>query len=514
MSFICNNLAPIFVALNLAAIAWMFGGAKAAPLEVTVPWMFLFMMQMILCFPQKHPGESTYAARTRVWKQLRKDPLVWVSTGLILLLAIPFVNNGFCPSCDRELYAMGLDPNPPISFLPYCVNRMHHLNVFYWFLTALSAMIAVKHALNRSGKRLMLALIVANGFVLAILGFVQIAAEAPGPLWQPFASGKLVDYFSTFGYPNMAGDYFTTLFGISLALWRWDYEAVSEELRADRNKAAKNKYRWFWKRNLFLIPAVVFFFAAVNTLSRASMILASVLAVIYFVHTFMSFTKKMHRADKVKKGGIALGIMALLVFFASVSIPENMQREVDTLNTDAILTRVTGKGQYHARVATEIWKDNLLFGCGGWGYKHFCIPKMTPEEIKQIQMVGGINVHNDYLQFLAEHGLVGFGSMVAIVVILLIPVGSTLKRLANDARFLKGKDLPPKPVNIFVCPAPVFFILLAAVSTLVHSFGDCAMRSAAVLTLFFVSLAALPGFLPELPAKGADKEHHSHHHHH
>jgi O-antigen ligase len=191
----------------------------------------------------------------------------------------------------------------------------------------------------------------------------------------------------------------------------------------------------------------------------------------------------------------------VVLFFSSVFMPENIRREVDTLDTAAVLDRVTGKGQYHVRVATEIWKEYPLFGCGGWGYRHFCIPKMTEAEYKHIQSVGGINVHNDFLQFLAEHGTVGFGAILAMFVMLCWPVAVAWSALAKAVRFAKPRDLPPKPVQLFVMPAPVFFIAAAIVATLIHGFGDCPLRSPAVLSLFFAALAAMPGYIPKLNLK-------------
>ncbi|MCR5752255.1 MAG: O-antigen ligase family protein [Kiritimatiellae bacterium] len=510
MRFVYDNLAVMYLAIVASLLAWMFGGTHSEPLVKVLPWLFLCTAEVVFIFPQKRQDESTYDARERVWFALKKDPLFWVSAALIGLLAIPFANSGLCVSCDRELIALGHSPEPPVKFLPFCVNRMNHLNVFLWFATALPCMLAVKHCLRRSGKRMLLEMIVWNGFALAILGFVQAVAGAEGPLWQPFANVKhATTFFSTFGYPNMAGDYFTTLFGIAVALWRRSNDEVSVELRKGHDSTSLNPYRTFWRRHYRLIPAVVFFFAALNTLSRAAMMLVSLLTVVYFAHTFISFTHRMSRANRLKKGTLALALTGLVVFVASLSIPEDMQREVDTLNTTEVLERVTGKGQYHVRVATEIWKDHILFGCGGWGYKHFCIPKMTPEELKSIQMVGGMNVHNDYLQFLAEHGLVGFGLMVMVVLLLLSPVAAAWKKLVRAARFAKASDLPPKPVQLFAMPAPAFFILLTAVATFVHGFGDCPLRSPAVLTLFLMSLAAVPGFLPKTAKQEDEEDHHA-----
>ncbi len=498
MRFVYNNLAVIHIAVVTSATAWIFGGTQSAPLMPVLPWLLLFTLEILFAFPQKDEGESTYEARERVWRALKKDPLAWVSLALVLLLAVPFANNGLCVSCDRELVALGHSPEPPVRFLPFCVNRLQHLNVFLWFATALSCALVVRHSLRRTGKRLLLEMIVWNGFALAVLGFVQSVAGAPGPLWQPFtnvSSGGT--FFSTFGYPNMAGDFFTTLFGISVALWRRSDDEAHELSRTGRAGAKKSRYRMFCRRHYHLISAVVFFFAALNTLSRAAIILVVLLTAAYFAHAFLSFARRMSRAARVRKGTIALAVTGFVVFFAVQSIPDDMQAEVNTLNADEVLTRVTGKGQYHARVATEIWKDNFLFGCGGWGYKHFCIPKMTPQERKRIQAVGGINVHNDYLQFLAEHGFVGFGLMVASVLLLLAPVFAAWKRLYRDIRFAKASDLPARPVALFVLPAPAFCILMTTLATFIHGFGDCPLRSAAVLVLFYVSIASLPGFLPK-----------------
>lgn len=115
-----------------------------------------------------------------------------------------------------------------------------------------------------------------------------------------------------------------------------------------------------------------------------------------------------------------------------------------------------------------------------------------------MQVVGGINVHNDYLQFLAEHGIVGFGLFAAIVVLLLWPFGVVWRAMVESVRFIPTKDQPPQPVQVFVIPPPAFFIFLTAIATFIHGLGDCPLRSPAVLTLFLVSLAAIDGYLPRL----------------
>ena len=520
MSFLYNNIAAITVAAAASVVAWIFGGARGDLLMPVVPWLFVFLVEVLLCYPQRHTGESLYDARTRVWSELKQSKIVWVAGAFLILLVIPFFNDGLCPGCDAALIAQGGNPRPPFKFLPFCVNRIDHLKVVMWFMIVLPSLIAVRHCLTRRGKRLVIELIVWNGFALAILGFVQGATGAPGPFWQTLPGGRSVEFFSTFGYPNMAGDYFVTLFGLAVAMWRDKYEQVRrDELNVDiseRSGRDARLYGSFWKRHYFLLPAVLFFFAALNTLSRAAILLVSVTALVYFVHTLVMMLSRMRRSRRVAVGVWSMIVFGLLVFFAVVAMPSKIRKELNSLNAIETFDRVTKRADYHGKVAPSIWKDHPLFGVGGWGYTHFSVPKMIELKIPlagNLQSVGGCNVHNDPLQFLVEHGLVGFGALVAIVFFLLQPVVRQWRAIVNDQRFRKDGGRPPRPIAIFALPAPVFFILLTALATLVHSFGDCPLRSCAVLDVFFISLAALPGFMPK-PGEDALHHHHRHHHHH
>ena len=522
MRFLVKNLAPIYVALVASLMAWLYGGAQSWPLVLTVPWLMLFMVEILLVFPQPHRNESVYDARERVWEKMRADPLVWTAFGLLVLLVIPFVNNGLCPVCDKDLVAQGMNPNPPIRFLPFCVDRYEHLNVFLWCVTALSCMVATKHCLTRHGKRLLLELIAWNGTALAVLGFVQVVCGAPGPFWQTLPNGgKYMHFFSAWGYENMAGDYFTAVFCIAVGLWRWHYdESRTQTLEVSVHSGTKPR-DLFWKQNLYLIPAAVCFFAALNTLSRSAIILASSAAAVFFVHTFISFAARVSRSRRVKAVAICGLVLGVIAFCALSYTPKSLKKEVDTLGTTEILDRVTGKGEgkTQADIAIGLWKEHKLFGCGGWGYRHLYFSQVDESVRKRMEKyewarTGRANVHNDYLQVLAEHGLVGLGAFVAIVFLLLKPYFLAWRVLAKSARFRPAKERPPRPMRIFALPAPAFCIVTAALATFIHGFADCPLRSAAVSTLFFVELAAIEGFMPKVEIPEEPKHRHHHHHHH
>lgn len=506
MRFLYNNAAVIGVAVLCSTFAWLYGGTVASELLPTIPWLVLLMCELMICFPQRYSGESSFDARRRVWRQMKSDPLVWLVVAFLILLVIPFKNVGLCPSCDYpEIQFDGKQQSPPFPFLPYCVNTMEHLNVTIWFFSALTAMVAVKHSLLKRGKRKVLELIVWNGLALSAIGLIQYITDASAPLWGSEEKwGGKVYFFSTFGYPNMAGDYFVTLFAISVALWRRNYNEIlySESV----SEVASVSRAMFWKKHYFLIPAIVFFFSAYMTLSRAAIVLVSLLALIFFIHSFISILAKVNRLKRVKL--VALNIFAIvliaLFFFLVMSNSDKIieagdfNKEISTLNSNAVLDRLSGKEQYHFRVAKDVWLDNLLFGCGGWGYKHLSIDKMTDEDFAKLQVVGGINVHNDFLQFLAEHGLIGFLLLIFMIVLLLKPIFQKWKLLVVSAAFTKKSKRPPRPIAIFALPASAFCLLLAMCSTLLHSMADCPLRSPAVLSLFFVMIAAIEGFMPRI----------------
>ena len=129
MQFLYNNIVVFHVFAVCAVFAWLFGGTRGDYLLPVMPWVTALLVEVMVCFPQHHDGETTYEARERVWEAMRKDPLVWLSLGFILLLLVPFLNVGLCPVCDYPAIQAGADPKPLIPFFPFCVNRMEHLNV-------------------------------------------------------------------------------------------------------------------------------------------------------------------------------------------------------------------------------------------------------------------------------------------------------------------------------------------------------------------------------------------------
>jgi O-antigen ligase len=152
-------------------------------------------------------------------------------------------------------------------------------------------------------------------------------------------------------------------------------------------------------------------------------------------------------------------------------------------------------------VAREIFKEHRLFGVGGWGYPHFAMAAMTPEERKVMQIQGGANVHNDTLQFLAEQGAVGFGLMALCALTLIVPLAVQAVRTTRALSATGIDAIPAKPVWLYHLPPEVVAVFVGAAATVCHSLGDLPFRSPAVLTVWLLAFACAGGFLPAVRRK-------------
>ena len=125
MRFLYNNAAAVIAAALCSVFAWMYGGTVASALLPTIPWLLALLLEMMLCFPQRYPGETTFDARRRVWRAMKRDPLTWVVVFFLILLLGPFVNKGLCPGCNYpEIHFDGASEAPPFPYLPFCVDRL------------------------------------------------------------------------------------------------------------------------------------------------------------------------------------------------------------------------------------------------------------------------------------------------------------------------------------------------------------------------------------------------------
>ncbi len=138
-----------------------------------------------------------------------------------------------------------------------------------------------------------------------------------------------------------------------------------------------------------------------------------------------------------------------------------------------------------------------LYGAGAHSFRwlnFYYIDYANPEEhdwYKQREGTGQANVHNDTLQFLAEHGWLGFGLMCGCVLALALPF---MWSLFTSPKYTASDDLADRcwlnRINVLA-----LFALVATTLIAFHSFIDLVFRSASCMMLYGILFVCTPGFI-------------------
>lgn len=490
-----SGLTVVLVGSPVFVFAWAFGGLRGDVLRLVMPVVTVICACGLL-LPQRHPDESAGEALKRMWGQIVRDPFFWTSVVLIAYLFVPLFNVGRSPLSLVAGNAASSGMLPRWPYLPFCVSATEHLGVVWWFVPTLVSALGIRFALVRTGKRVLYEAFVWNGFLLALLGFAQLVTRAQAPFWG--ATALKVHFFSAFAYPNMAGAFFVLTYALALGLWVFQIGKVEDaplSTEFGRHAEPPSKLRAHYP----LIPVAVLLCAVLATYSRAAISLAVLLSVLFVIYVLFRplAVHGVERARRFKTVFVVDGLLLILLAVIYVYAPPELGREMRTLNVFSVSDRVTGKGQYHTRAATDIMRTYPLFGVGGWGYRHFSRDYLRRlDDEGSLQKVGGANVHNDYLQFLVEHGAVGFILMAMCLSLLAKPGLMTWHHLVKLENARARSGMGASSLAIYSVEAPVLWIFLGSIAVLIHAFGDCPLRAASVLSLLYAVQAVSSGFLP------------------
>ena len=467
MNYILRNLVLLHVLLLALFLTWVHGGTRADHLQ-SVPWLMFLIVNVLVALPPTRKGESLPAARRRVWRGIVSDPLLYLGLSLSALLAWQWLNGGHVPVGDVK---------PELSlWLPFSAVSAEAVQQLYWFPPVFLAVLAVRQGVPRAGQRRLLKALVWGGALLSVLGWIQRFSGTQSLFWLTPLPSR---FFATFGYENHAGEFFTLLFAVSGGLW---FHGIMD-------KDEKHQARWL------LVPAVLNLAGVFGSLSRAAMLLSLALLVGGSMACIWSAWKRVQLGTRVKALTFAV-LITLLTIGVYWAFPEGSVRtEMASVQGDKLYADTIG-GRFHLyRSAWSMIQDYPVFGVGGWGYRHLVQFYVTPVELEVMTSARGqANVHNDVLQFLAEHGLVGFGLMLASVVVLLVPVLRGAWRLIITPVVVDWDNAYVAP--LLRVPAVVYGILAGTAATVIHSMIDLPFRSPAILITWALCLACAPAFLP------------------
>jgi hypothetical protein len=345
--------------------------------------------------------------------------------------------------------------------------------MLYWVLSAFVAVLAVRHGTTKRGKLYLLRLLVANGAVLSLFGMLQsIAGMAHVFGVKPSA----VYFFASFAYANHAGAFFTLVFAINGGLFLHAAMDVDERVHT----------RWL------LAALILNFVGAMFSLGRASILFTWTMMFVGGIFALLYAWPRLNLSERMRTGVLGLlSVVLATVFFFFVYPQNRVREELATIEWGGFFARLFGDRWLQTATAFRIWEDHPWFGVGGMGYRHHVGLYLEKDKWALLHR-GTENVYNDSIQFLCEHGAIGFGFMLAAVIVLLLPI---VRRLLIARRAGRDKWNGERWLIFRVSPITLAIIAGTAV-TFLHSLIDIPFRSPAILVTWAVALACAPAFLP------------------
>lgn len=381
------GLTPLFV-----VPVWAAGGTFK-PWQGSFLWISLFAW---FCF-FAHNYHPSHTNRQDRFKQILKDPLVWLAALFLGFLYIQYLNSGRMRVFDFEVNKWVFSP-PRYPSLPWSIARDEAFEMISWFAPILSVFLILRHSWKLISPRLLLWIVCLNGFLNALLSFVHSYLG-----WEKMYNfqrfGK--DVYGSFGYPNHGALYFILLFALALGLLL--RELLVESSERDLPSLA---FAAVW--------TPLFFMAANLSTSRAG-ILGSWLVLLLAVFSIVCIAwPRMHPVQRlytlVAAGILFAGLIAVFILFTQ---PVHL-RELRKATLDLNVYSEFSARFFQVEAAWYMWRDYPWFGVGGWGYRYLLAEYLPMENWRLMMGKGKANVHHDLMQFLVEFGLVGFSLLMGV----------------------------------------------------------------------------------------------------
>lgn len=406
------------------------------------------------------------------WRAVLRDPVFFLGLGFLVFLAIQWANAGrvqyFDVGHQRWTYTPPRWPEWPSAFAREDARQM-----LAWFFPAwIIALVLRARLMNRRSLRGMFTLMASSIALLAIFGVIQLASGTRSIYWIQPLQGH---FFASFAYGNHAAPFFVLASSLAAGLlFRELFE--SRPAPADTPSALRVQHPW---RVACLVPTLALCLTgAFLGFSRAGVVLAGAFSLFAMAYGWIRGWRVLSPAARVNFAALSLAAAGGVYFLVVGLGAERIQKEflpkptADLAQTvwERIDMELDRRPQF-LRAAFDIWREHPWLGVGGWGYKYLVAGHVPEKYWPALERRGWANVHCDFLQFLAEFGLVGFGLLLGALGVLL--------RDAFDRRR---------------CSRGAFWSMGMAGLALVVVFSaiDLPFRSPAILYLWVAMLAAMP----------------------
>ena len=445
----------IVVSAHLVFLPWALGARDLWSQLVSLGLSSLSIVIALL--PRTYDGDLINNALPfglRTWPKLFRFPIFWLGLLFLGYIVIQALNPAFRHTITPDKQGWFMAPIAHLTWLPtgmdvpFAQAGPWRALIIYGSVWLSVCAVWVGFT-RRKSLRTLLTVLAVNAVALAILGFVQrgLALDKIFGFWEPPAS-----YFvSSFTYKNHAGAYFNLMLTLCAGLAYWHY--VRGQRRLDKSTPG----------GLFMFFAAVITLIVLFSFSRTATFLMLGFQIIGF-GIFMLRELVLTPADSRRPfatGVLLLGIGSFTALVGYALNYENVYSRINIVFTQGF--EATARSRNIAAEATvDMFKDRPVQGWGAGSFRFYFpnyqqhYPTIFTEDGRRFFWQ---HAHNDYLEFLAELGLVGTGLLV---------IGFVIGCVALIR------------VRFWSNPATLF-VVLGLVQTLIHCWADFNFHNPAIL---------------------------------
>lgn len=415
-------LVCIFATLTLGFTAWSFGGYENWALHLLFLGGLGTFLVSVLPMPKSWNGNDQQHGNLKNFKRLLAQPFFWASLCFLGYILIQFFNPSIVQVFGEKSW--WVEPmTPPLgSHLPTSVkadyNTMNALRTFVIQASSLALACGILIGIQRRKP----ALIILWSFVLSgvLMSFVAILQKLSGTeklLWLVEVANP--SPWGTFAYRNQAAAFLILVLLIAGLLYFF-YE------RRAFIKLKQGGPHLLLFLIIFLLSGSIWL-----ALSRAGIILMGVLVITFCLMAGFHYFRNRLGVGSWIAGGLFIGLMIIGGVFVLQLSDWNMiewrvkhaKESINSIENDPRLLST--------KATWEMAEDQLIYGWGAGSFRYVFPIYQKGYDILWYYYYredrGWIGrkmysyAHNDWVQFLAEYGLVG-GSMLLSMFLCLLNV--------------------------------------------------------------------------------------------
>jgi len=271
---------------------------------------------------------------------------------------------------------------------------------------------------DRKEVHLLLGSMLLSAFLVALYGMLQYLGIMRGPSGSEGGLGQII---STLGNRNFIGGFMAYLL----------FPAVILVIQA--------KARWI---RVVSIPMIAFCFGMAMMLRQRGVVVALALALLMFLAGVLIF-RSVAPIRRSRRWLLALILCVVVSFLVQAPSGPLNSLIAESAESTSLIGRIWERYGDDARswdwlIGIDMFKDSPLVGVGLGNYKLNFLPyKVAFLQSERADMFDfyiprAAQAHNEYVQILAETGILGFGFVAAAVILIVVSFWVRIRRAASE----------------------------------------------------------------------------------